>query len=165
MKSLLKLASAGLVAAFFSFSSLYAHCEIPCGIYHDNLRIELIREHIQTIEKSMAQISELSKTDAINYNQLVRWVNNKDDHANKIQEIVTQYFLTQRIKAGPSTDDAANMEYLNKLSLLHQMLVYAMKCKQTTDPANTKQLSQLVDSFVNVYFSPEDKQHLLEHKN
>jgi len=144
--------------------SLFAHCEIPCGIYHDNLRIELIREHIQTIEKSMNQIVELSKADAMNYNQLVRWINNKEEHANKIQEIVTQYFLTQRIKLIDPVDETAHKDYLNKLSLLHEMLVYAMKCKQTTDLANTQKLSELTDRFYSAYFGEEEKEHLQEHK-
>ncbi|MEZ6076164.1 MAG: superoxide dismutase [Ni] [Pirellulaceae bacterium] len=32
-------------------------------------------------------------------NQLVRWVNTKEDHASKIQHTIAQYFMTQRIKA------------------------------------------------------------------
>ena len=32
---------------------VWAHCQVPCGIYHDDLRLELIGEHIETIEKSM----------------------------------------------------------------------------------------------------------------
>ena len=145
-------------------SSLNAHCEIPCGIYNDNLRIELIREHIQTIEKSMNQISELSKAGEKNYNQLVRWINNKEDHANKLQEIVTQYFMTQRIKPAASTDEAAYKDYISKLSLLHEMLVFAMKCKQTTDLANTQKLSELTDKFYQAYFGEDAKEHLKEHK-
>ena len=39
----------------------YSHCQIPCGIYGDYTRIDLLREHIATIEKSMNQINELSK--------------------------------------------------------------------------------------------------------
>lgn len=29
-----------------------AHCEIPCGIYDDQMRVNMIGEHITTIEKS-----------------------------------------------------------------------------------------------------------------
>jgi hypothetical protein len=35
---------------------------------------------------------------AKNYNQLARWINNnKEMHADKVQEIVTRYLLTRRI--------------------------------------------------------------------
>ncbi len=41
----------------FLFSvQAFAHCEIPCGIYDDEMRIKIINEHIVTVEKSMNQI-------------------------------------------------------------------------------------------------------------
>jgi len=106
----------------------------------------MISEHIATIEKSMNEIMALQKAKSINYNQLVRWITNKEDHANELQEIVTQYFMTQRIKMD-------RKDYGKELSLLHQMLVYAMKCKQTTDLANTGQLKSLLKEFETLYFS------------
>ena len=88
------------VLTLSTIPGLMAHCEIPCGIYGDETRIKLLNEHIATIEKSMNEILKLGKAKDINYNQLVRWINNKEDHANKFQKIVTQYFMTQRIKPG-----------------------------------------------------------------
>ena len=38
-----------------------AHCQIPCGIYDDELRVQLIEEHIGTVEKSMKMIVELGE--------------------------------------------------------------------------------------------------------
>jgi nickel superoxide dismutase len=129
-----------------------AHCEIPCGIYGDDTRITLLNEHVATVEKSMKQIEELSADSAKNQNQITRWVINKEDHANKIQEIVTQYFMTQRVKPlGPDAGDAAKAKYVKQLTLLHEMLVYAMKSKQTTDTANTAKLRELVHDFSHVY--------------
>ena len=118
----------------------FAHCEIPCGIYDDEMRIKIINEHIVTVEKSMDQIIKLEKEEHHNSNQLVRWIMNKEHHAGEIQEIVTQYFMTQRIKL-----DTKNYE--KKLGLLHQMLIYSMKCKQTTDLANVTKLKDLVNDF------------------
>ena len=122
-----------------------AHCEIPCGIYDDQLRVDLIAEHSTTIEKSMKKIVELGKQNPVDYNQLVRWVSNKEKHANEIQHIVTQYFMTQRIKP-----DAK--KYSEKLAVLHKMLIYAMKCKQTTDVANVSTLRSLTKEFEILYF-------------
>ena len=123
-----------------------AHCEIPCGIYDDQARIALIKEHIGTIEKSMVQITTLEKETPHNSNQLVRWIMNKEEHANQLQEIATQYFMTQRIK--PDTQN-----YEEKLGLLHQMLILSMKCKQTTDTKNTDQLKTVVNEFEALYFA------------
>ncbi|NKB68045.1 MAG: superoxide dismutase [Candidatus Latescibacteria bacterium] len=130
--------------------SLWAHCEIPCGIYGDEQRLEALKENITTIEKSMRQIGELSG-DSNNINQVVRWVDNKENHADQIREIVTQYFMTQRVKI-PAADDAqAQKSYTKQLALLHQMMVYAMKCKQTTDLAYVEKLRGLLGEFRQVY--------------
>ena len=136
-----------LLAILFLYSGIiYAHCEIPCGIYDDEMRIKMISEHIQTIEKSMNEIGKLEKEGLSHHsNQLVRWIMNKEDHANKLQEVVTQYFMTQRIKFDTK-------DYDRKLGMLHQMLVYAMKCKQTTDLENVEALKKLVKEFNGIYF-------------
>ncbi len=136
-----------LLACLFMYSAMaHAHCEIPCGIYDDEMRVKMISEHIQTIEKSINQINQLEKAGMIGHsNQLVRWIMNKEEHANKLQEIVTQYFMTQRIKFDTK-------DYDKKLSILHHMLVYAMKCKQTTDLENTEALKKLVKEFSDIYF-------------
>jgi nickel superoxide dismutase len=134
-----------VVLGVFASTNAWAHCEIPCGIYDDHMRIHMIEEHITTIEKSMNQITELSGQTPVNYNQLVRWVTNKEHHAVELQEIVSQYFLTQRIK--PDAKD-----YEKKLTVLHKMMLAAMKCKQTTDLANVKDLRSLTKEFEGLYF-------------
>jgi len=140
---------------FFLFclipSFVSAHCEIPCGIYDDGARIDMIAEHATTIEKSMKEISILQQAKPVNYfNQLVRWVVNKEEHANAVQHIVTQYFMTQRIKFD-------SKGYGEKLALLHQMLVYAMKCKQTTDLTHVEKLRSALAEFRNLYFGSSQK--------
>ena len=74
-----------------------SHCEIPCGIYNDAMRLDVIAEDITTIEKSMKEINELSKAGEKNYNQLVRWIMNKEHHSDSLCDMVTQYFMKQRI--------------------------------------------------------------------
>ena len=122
-----------------------AHCEIPCGIYDDQMRIEMLREHITTIEKSMNQVILLEKDANRKTNQLTRWVMNKEQHADELQEIVSQYFMTQRL-----TPDAK--DYASKLQFLHEMLLAGMKSKQTTDLGQVKRLRELVDLFEKAYF-------------
>lgn len=141
---------------------LHAHCEVPCGIYDDRARTELMAEHIRTIEKSMNQIKELRAEEDKNYNQLVRWVNNKEEHAEKLQHIAWQYFMTQRIKPAEGSGAKAK-KYVHEVTLLHQILVQAMKTKQTTDLAHVENLRSLLDQFEASYFGekpkPPEKKH------
>jgi len=144
MKKLILIGSL-CVIFFFPITGVFSHCEIPCGIYDDGMRIKMIREHIATIEKSMITIQSLEKDKNHNTNQLIRWVMNKEEHANQLQEIVSQYFMTQRIKP-----EAKN--YSKELENLHQMLIYSMKCKQTTDLSHVEKLKSLVTAFEALYF-------------
>lgn len=144
------LVAAGAVIGAVTWRA-YSHCQIPCGIYDDQARLAAIREHTRTIEKSMLQINVLGAAEKPNYNQLIRWVGNKERHADYIAEIVTQYFMAQRIKPAAPADPEAHKQYVTKLTLLHRMLVAAMKAKQTTDKRYVSQLDELLAEFATVY--------------
>tara|TARA_Y100000588_G_scaffold200696_1_gene214387 strand:+ start:8563 stop:9021 length:459 start_codon:yes stop_codon:yes gene_type:complete len=133
------------------FTQAGAHCEIPCGIYGDDARFTAIFEDLTTIEKSMNQINTLSSDPGTNANQLVRWVNNKETHADRIRDVVAQYFLAQRVKAPAEGDAEAAQAYHRKLTLLHQMIQAAMKCKQTVDVVNVKKLHDAAHAFLELY--------------
>ena len=148
MKKTLFLVLLSLSLLIIFNSTVAAHCEIPCGIYDDEARVAMLLEHTATIEKSMREIKALENADPGNANQLIRWVMNKEHHADELQEIVTQYFMTQRIKT-----DTENYE--KKITVLHQMLISAMKSKQTTDEANVAELRKLIDEFHKLYFHAE----------
>lgn len=144
----------GILVSIVVLASLaWSHCQIPCGIYDDKGRFETIAEHIATIEKSVKQIPELSAQAKPNMNQIVRWVNNKEHHADEIAHIVTYYFMAQRVKLPAKGDAKARELYLKKLMLLHEMLVYSMKAKQSTDPANVEKLQSVLAAFYDVYYS------------
>ncbi|MBD3170078.1 MAG: superoxide dismutase [candidate division Zixibacteria bacterium] len=130
---------------------IYSHCEIPCGIYDDNARLKLMAEDIETIEKSMNEINRLSAEGDKNYNQLIRWVVNKENHAEKLTEIITGYFMSQRVKVPAEGDSKAQEKYVEQLTLLHKMIVEAMKATQTTDLEHVKSLRKLLKEFEKAY--------------
>jgi nickel superoxide dismutase len=138
-KAFLTLSLTALLAA-----TAAAHCQIPCGIYDDAARITLMKEHVTTIEKSMKEIHTLKADSPQNINQLVRWVNNKEEHADKLTEIVTYYFLAQRIKPGTEHYDA-------QLKALHGMMIAAMKAKQSVDLEQVSSLRALIAQFETLY--------------
>ncbi len=137
-----------------------AHCEIPCGIYDDKLRIDLLYEHTKTMEKSIKKIKELSsKNDSQSKNQLVRWVMNKEKHAKEFQHIVWQYFLTQRVKPVDPSDKEKYELYLKKLEVLHQLSFYAMKVKQSVDEKYIQKLRELIKKFEELYWKEHEHKH------
>jgi nickel superoxide dismutase len=152
-KTFLTIMAITLTAVFTTV--VYSHCQIPCGIYGDLARFDAINEHLQTIEKSMNKVKQLSTAEKPDNNQIVRWVNNKEEHAENISHEITYYFMAQRLKPLEKTDSGYN-HYVKKLTQLHEMLVESMKCKQTTDIAHVEQLRKLLTEFRAEYFS-EDK--------
>jgi nickel superoxide dismutase len=118
----------------------------------------MIEEHTLTILKSMNYI-EANQNDLKNQNQVTRWILNKEEHAQEIQKIVSEYFLTQRIKL--KDDSKKNKDiYHAQLEVLHNIMLDAMKCKQTTDTRNTTSLLENLNKFVNLYFDEHGKKHL-----
>ena len=134
--------------------SLFAHCQIPCGIYSDAMRVIQIKEDLQTIEKSIMMIKKLSgESNPQAFNQINRWIASKEEHAQSIQDLISQYFLTQRIKQ-------SSKNYENQLITLHQLLVSVMKCKQDVSTENVKKSNKLLDSFSEYFFDEHGLEHL-----
>ena len=142
-------------------SVVSAHCQIPCGIYDDVLRVVSMEEDIATIQKSINNIQELadSKNTAQNQNQLIRWVNNKESHAQKIQNVISEYFLAQRVKPKNSNDDGYD-KYVQLSTSCQKIIFYALKCKQNADSQYVEKLSVELASLVDVYFDKHGKEHL-----
>ena len=138
-----------------------AHCQIPCGIYDDVLRVVSMEEDIATIQKSIKSIQELagSEKSIQNQNQLVRWVINKESHAQKIQDVISEYFLAQRIKPKSSTEKEYD-KYVQLSISCQKIIFYAMKCKQNVDTQYVEKLSAELESLVVVYLDKHGKKHL-----
>ncbi|MEM1069393.1 MAG: superoxide dismutase [Ni] [Planctomycetota bacterium] len=139
------------LALTFSIATVaLAHCQVPCGIYGDQLRFEQMLEDTQTISKAQVQLNELTdgEVDAQTVNQLSRWVATKEDHASKIQTTVLHYFLAQRIKA-------TNPEYVKQLKAAHAVITTAMKCKQSADPDTAEDLEKAVFDLYRAYEGKE----------
>lgn len=145
-------------------SSPAYHCQVPCGIYGDKMRIDMFMEDAATIEKAMASLIAMDAEASPSKNQIVRWVMAKDDHAQSIQDVVAAYWLAQRIKTPKAGADADAMaKYHRQLTLLHKITVSAMKCKQTTDKEHVAQLKKFVVDFSETYFTGDDLKHIKQH--
>ena len=146
------------VAVLFLVASVaMAHCQVPCGIYGDQLRFEQMLEDEHTISKAQLQIHELNEgeIDPQAINQMGRWVVTKEEHASHIQSIIASYFMAQRIKA-------SDPEYGKKLMAAHAVIVAAMKAKQSADPETAKTLEKSIFDFYRAY---EGKEPAFDHKH
>lgn len=136
-------ASAALAAAFCGTAR--AHCQIPCGIYDDHARVVSMLEDAATIAKAVTLIAELSdKSGPQSKNQLVRWVMNKEQHAQNIISSISDYFLTQRVKP-------AQKDYAERLAKHHAVIIAAMEAKQNADMDHVTALSRSIKELLAYY--------------
>ncbi len=144
-------ATAAMVIGYFLVlvQPVHAHCQIPCGIYDDHARVQSMLEDAATVAKSANSIAETAgKPDPQSQNQLVRWVMNKEDHAQKIIVTISDYFLTQRVK--PDQQD-----YAERLAKHHAVILAAMKAKQNADVKYAVTLQESIEALAPYY--PEHK--------
>jgi len=140
-------------ALLFSANVASAHCQIPCGIFDDDMMMKKMLQDVTTIEKSVAEINKLAdKTDAESINQRTRWIMNKEDHANNVITIISEYYLAQRVKA--SQDD-----YVDRLKKHHAVMVAAMKTKQNVDQEHVEALRQSIMALRAFYPEPDHHHH------
>ncbi len=128
-----------------------AHCQVPCGIYDDAARIARLREDAATIAKAIKYINDVpAQHDAQTLNQAIRWINTKETHASNIIEVVSVYFLTQKVKpVAPGAD--GYQAYLEKLADHHAVMTAAMKTKQNTDLKFVDALNTAIDKLAKRY--------------
>jgi len=147
-KDLLMAIATGSFMLVFSVTA-HSHCQIPCGIYNDHARVSQMLEDTATILKSCRLIASLSgKTDVQSQNQLVRWVMNKEKHAQNVIETISHYFLTQRVQE-------TQPDYLERLRKHHAVIVAAMKAKQNADEKYALALGKTIEDLALYY--PEHK--------
>ena len=137
------LAIFGLV--FTLSNTSYAHCQIPCGIYDDHARIKQMLEDSENIIKATKSIADLSgKVDAQSQNQMIRWVTNKEKHAQNVISTISDYFFTQRVKS-------SQKDYVERLKKHHAVIVAAMKAKQNADEKHAVSLRKSIEALAQYY--------------
>lgn len=107
-----------------------AHCDIPCGIYET----DTLKNSAQTCLKMVATALELQKDPDKNLNNLVRTINNKEEHAQickqQIYILWSDYFKANHFADYPE---------------LHRKLWLAAKqCSTVKQTVNLEEAEKLV---------------------
>jgi nickel superoxide dismutase len=105
-------------------------------------------EDAQTVLKACRSMEDLAdQSDAQSKQQFVRWVNNKESHAQKVIETISDYFLTQRVKP-------AQADYEERLEAHHAVILAAMKAKQSASVDVSEHLQEAIKALL-VYYPSE----------
>ncbi len=135
-------------ASVLFHGQLSAHCQMPCGIYHDDMVYDLIDQYVETMYKGISVINNNKFTTPKEKNEFIRWVMEKDKASDQMAKLITEYFLQQKIKAGE--DDT-----VKRLVSAHQLLFLLVAIKQNTNLELVKTFSTEWDKF-KLMFHRED---------
>lgn len=117
---------------------VYAHCDIPCGIY-DPHTAQLAAK---TVLKMVQKIKELPEDDK---NNLVRIIMVKEEHAELCKREVlilwTDYFKAEHLQKFPDLHD-----------LIWKTTKLCSDNKRGVDEAKAQELIQAVDKIADVFF-------------
>lgn len=125
-----------LVIKLFPSSPVFAHCDIPCGIY-DPHSAQLAA---QTVLKMVQKINELPKnSELITTNSLVRMVMVKENHAELCKKEIlilwTDYFKAEHLEKFPNLHDL--IWKTTKLCSDNKRMVAEAKAQELIEAVNT----------------------------
>jgi len=127
-------------------SSLSAHCQMPCGIYDDQMVYDEVNQFYLTMFKAVKALQNNKFNSDEDRNQFIRWVMTKERLCNEIAMLLTTYFFQQKIMP---IDDNIDM-----VKSLHRLLFQLVAIKQNVDIKIVKDFGKEWDHF-KVLFHPE----------
>lgn len=104
---------------------LSAHCQMPCGIYNDQMVYDRVTEYYLTMYKAVKALEHNPMKTVDDFNTLVRWVMTKERLSDEIAELLSSYFLQQKIKPLD-----ANVQLVQSI---HRLLCQVVVIKQNVD--------------------------------
>lgn len=106
--------------------SLDAHCQMPCGIYHDDMIYDQIDQYVETMFKAIHELEENKFATPSERSQFVRWVMVKEKESDETARLLTTYFLQQKVK--PDEPETAK-----RLAIIQKLLFLTVQIKQHID--------------------------------
>ena len=134
----------GTMALLSLRAAASAHCQMPCGIYHDDLVFDQVDQYIETMHKGITVTNDSAFSNVHDRVETIRWVVLKDKESDTIANLITTYFLQQKIKPGePDTQ--------KRVMSAHKLLFQLVAIKQNNDLKFVKSFSDEWDQFKELF--------------
>ena len=144
----------GIVSTLSLSSLINAHCQMPCGIYHDDMVYDQIDQYTETMYKGVSVLNDSKFATVKDRNEFVRWVMEKESASDEVASILTKYFLQQKIKPGePDTT--------KRIVAVHKLLFLLVAIKQNASLEFVKEFTKEWDQF-KLMFHQEGYECLVE---
>lgn len=130
-----------LLAKILPSRIVYAHCDVPCGIY-DPKPAQIAAATMLKMTKLIGELP--SEPTPANRNSFVRYVTTKEEHGrilkHELSVLWTDYFKPEHLEKYPDLHD----KFWKAMKL-------ASKVKQTVDEASAQDLVKAVDKIAEIF--------------
>jgi len=127
-----------------SFTTVSAHCDIPCKIY-DPSGAQIAVLTIIRMNDLLEELQAKGTTDAASQAEFQRLIAQKEEHGIKVKQEVTtiwgDYIKAPQLEAFPELHE-----------LTHSIMLLSSKAKQTVDKAVGLQLLEKVNRFADIFW-------------
>lgn len=130
----------GLFAAVVNTSLLSAHCQMPCGIYHDDMVFDQIDQYVETMYKAISILKDNKSQTPRDRNEFTRWVLQKETASDEVADTITTFFLQQKIKPG-------EQDTIKRITAAHKLLFLLVGIKQNVDLAIVEEFADQWEKF------------------
>jgi nickel superoxide dismutase len=129
--------------------TVYAHCDIPCGIYDPHEAIVAAQTCVRMTDL-IAELPTKGLSDVEMRNSFVRYVKTKEDHAEKckheVRVIWGDYFKDEHLKTVPDLHN-----------LVWKIMKQGGKVRQTADKQAALDLLDSVNKFAEAFWKTKEK--------
>jgi len=121
-----------------------AHCDIPCGIY-DPIVAQIAALTVVRMIDLMNDLESKGEKGLAYQNSMARYIAVKEEHGEKVKHeirvIFGDYFKAQHVEKYPNTP-----------ALVHHIMQYGSKARQTVDREAAIQLVDAVNQFAEIFW-------------
>lgn len=128
------------MALLLAQGGLMAHCQMPCGIYHDEMVYGQIDQYVETMYKGISVLNNSKFSTTKERNEFIRWVIQKERASDDAAQLINGYFLQQKIQIGEESTT-------ERLISAHKLLFLIVGIKQNTDLEFVEAFSEEWDKF------------------
>lgn len=132
------------ISKVITVPTVSAHCDIPCKIY-DPSTAQIAALTIIRLDDLIAELNAKDELSIKDQAQLVRLINEKEEHGLKVKEEVRviwgDYFKQPQFEQVPNVHE-----------LVHSIMLQASKAKQGVDRADGLALLELVNQFAEAFW-------------
>ena len=132
---MMKLLRLSKLADLIKLKPVYAHCDLPCGVY-DPAQARIEAESVLKIQEKY--------TDGLHDEDKLRAIFIKEQRADLVKQhlwvLWSDYFKPEHLERHPDLHD-----------LIWRATKQASACKRSTDPVEGKKLLELIDEVAQVF--------------